>query len=270
MLAVHPSKRPALLVAPPGSAGISYLFLSSLLHLNGDPVPTSKARDQPAEAARAGSSAPAQSEADFQGLLRLYKHEVLDRLPVVQHFRFGSVLRWSEPGSSTPLPSTSDTLSDEELETLDATLDKRVMAEGTVAPWSLPSLSGDQKPDEILEKLPSPTLSRTASMTSASSLPATRTGSPSPKSRASPLPYSASSPNGNGSTMPPLGTSPMRSPMQRRMSRLSICEMAGDEPATEGTAAAPAPTSAEAIREMVKGGNKELVAEGDESPFDFV
>ncbi|GAA5990222.1 hypothetical protein JCM10908_005881 [Rhodotorula pacifica] len=273
---IHPSKRPALLVAPPGSAGISYLFLSSLLHLHGDPVP----------AATATSPSPSSSNSDdqdFQGLLRLYKHEVLDRLPVVQHFQFGPILRWvaADSEASLPLPSTGDSLTDDELEALDATLDRRVTADGTVAPWALPSLSGTATPDEILERLPSPVASRTSSPAGkevglappelASELSGTkRSGSVSPRARTSPLPYPSPTSIGAGTDTPAWATgSPTRAPMQRRMSRLSICEMSGandgggDEEQSESEAK-------EALREAVKSGNKELVSEGDESTFDFV
>lgn len=266
--AVHPSKRPALLVAPPGAAGISYLFLSSLLHLHGDPVP-------------ATSSADASPDKSFEGLLRLYKHEVLDRLPVVQHFRFGPVLRWALPEGASLLPSTSDDLTDEELEALNATLDRRVTADGTVAPWALPTLSGNSTPEEILERLPSPALSRnsrTASPAGGEQRTAARSGSVSPRMRTSPLPYLSSSPPSSSPSLT-VGTdgaaavfgSPTRSPMPRRMSRLSICEVnANEEADSESHAQGGQQDSAEAIRAAMKSGNKDLVAEGDESTFDFV
>ncbi|GAA5879211.1 hypothetical protein JCM3774_003522 [Rhodotorula dairenensis] len=289
---IHPSKRPALLVAPPGAAGISYLFLSSLLHLHGDPVP-----------ARASSTPTA--DKDFQGLLRLYKHEVLDRLPVVQHFRFGPILRWALPGpgsssssvelEGTRLPSSGDHLTDAELEALDATLDRRVTADGTVAPWALPSLSGQSTPEEILERLPSPAMSRnsrTASPAAAGGsnnnggnsgggeqVRTVRSGSVSPRMRTSPLPYSDSNPSANGAVF----GSPTRGPMQRRPSRLSFCEVNNDNdntadenessaaPTQAGGGATAASSSAiDPVRAAVKSGNKDLVSEGDESTFDFV
>lgn len=274
---VHPSKRPALLVAPPGAAGISYLFLSSLLHLHGDPVPASSS---------SSSSADDSPDKSFEGLLRLYKHEVLDRLPVVQHFRFGPVLRWALPTSTDSLlPSTSDDLTDEELEALNATLDRRVTADGTVAPWALPTLSGNSTPEEILERLPSPALSRnsrTASPAGGNSEQRTaRSGSVSPRMRTSnPLPYSSSPPPSSSPSLT-VGTdgaaavfgSPTRSPMPRRMSRLSICEVNANDEADESRAQAGGQqdsSSVEAVRAAIKSGNKELVAEGDESTFDFV
>ncbi|GAA5969571.1 hypothetical protein JCM8115_003078 [Rhodotorula mucilaginosa] len=275
---IHPSKRPALLVAPPGAAGISYLFLSSLLHLHGDPVP-------------ATTSADASSDKSFEGLLRLYKHEVLDRLPVVQHFRFGPVLRWALPATTDSLlPSTSDDLTDEELEALNATLDRRVTADGTVAPWALPTLSGNSTPEEILERLPSPALSRNSRTASPAGgnggeqRTAARSGSVSPRMRTSnPLPYSSSPPPSSSPSLT-VGTdgaavfgSPTRAPMPRRQSRLSICEVNAnnEEEADESRAQAggqqdSSSSSVEAIRAAIKSGNKDLVAEGDESTFDFV
>lgn len=287
---VHPSKRPALLVAPPGAAGISYLFLSSLLHLHGDPVP-----------AAASSASNPSADKDFQGLLRLYKHEVLDRLPVVQHFRFGPILRWTLPSPSpeagTPLPSSSDDLTDAELEALDATLDRRVTADGTVAPWALPSLSGKSTPEEILERLPSPALSRNSRTASPAGGPGgepqqvrtARSGSVSPRMRTSPLPYSTTSSSSSSAglglgmgadasaTNGAIFGSPTRGPMQRRPSRLSFCEVNNNTDADADDAApasnlppGSASTLTDADRAAVKSGNKDLVQEGDESTFDFV
>jgi hypothetical protein len=143
--------------------------------------------------------------------MRLYRSEVLQRLPVVQHFRFGTILRWVDAVSGEPLPSTGDGLSKEEREALDSTLDKRERDSGTVAPWALPALSGELTPEEVLTRLPSPLLA--GSPTSPDpSFPAP--ASPSPKSSSpGPKPYS---------------TRPQQL-VTRRASTLSMAESADEE-----------------------------------------
>lgn len=253
------------------------MFLSSLLHLHGDPVPAARRTRSTSPDQSPGSTS--RDEEDFHGLLRLYKHEVLDRLPVVQHLRFGSVLRWTIPGKDEPLPSSSDDLSDDDLEALNATLDRRVTADGTVAPWALPALSGDARPEEMLERLPSPSLSRTSSSPRAESPTTPRTGSP---SRSGSVSGPAPAAYGAGSESPfasPVG----RIPMPRRKSRLSFCETSSEgEGGTDQIVDAGsgknrsaktgdgAPPDEQAVRDMVRLGNEALVNEGDESPFDFV
>ncbi|GAA5994718.1 hypothetical protein JCM11641_001314 [Rhodosporidiobolus odoratus] len=183
---IHATKRPLSLLSHPSvsSSRTAYLYLSSLLQLD---------REQ---------------EGDVDGLLRLYRSEVLQRLPVVQHFRFGPALRWVDATTGKSLvPSSGDGLSEEEREKLTATLDKRERDSGTVAPWALPALSGEQTPEDILSRLPSPALppgspsTPTKEAPSVPPSPASSSGSPLPR------PYSAGSSAGLG---------------QRRMSKLSI------------------------------------------------
>lgn len=152
---VHPSKRPVSLLSPPNASPnrIAYLFLSTLLHVHDDDPSSSSP-----------SATPAATADEDAGLLRLYRAEVLQRLPVVQHLRFGAVLRWVRAGSTStltspepePLPSTGDDLAPAARAALDTALDRRVTDEGTVAPWAIPSLSGETPPAELLERLPSP------------------------------------------------------------------------------------------------------------------
>ncbi|GAA5900551.1 hypothetical protein JCM8208_000532 [Rhodotorula glutinis] len=139
---IHPSKRPASLLSPPNASPnrIAYLFLTTLLHLRDDP-------------SRSGAASTDDEDA---GLLRLYRAEVLDRLPVVQHLRFGAVLRWTSATDGTDLPSTGDGLDPAAQLALDDVLDQRVRDSGTVAPWALPALSGEVPAGEMLERLPSP------------------------------------------------------------------------------------------------------------------
>ncbi|BGP33528.1 Serine/threonine-protein phosphatase 2A activator 1 [Rhodotorula toruloides] len=191
---IHPSKRPVSLLSTPSLSPqhISYLFLTTLLHIN------------------AGSTSPATSSGDEpDGLLRLYRAEVLHRLPVIQHLHFGPFFRWTRAGTGEVLPSSGDGLDDEEKKQLDEMLNQRVTSEGTVAPWALPSLSGEKTPSEILERLPSP--ARTPPR-SASPEEQRRDSPPSPGSRTSSLPRPYSESPGGAA----LG--------RRRMSRLSISE----------------------------------------------
>lgn len=83
------------------------------------------------------------------GLLKMYRAEVLHKVPVVQHFYFGDVLAWRRYDPALPfqgdvLPSTADHMDEQERALLDETDDaaRRERDEGTVAPWALPSLSG--------------------------------------------------------------------------------------------------------------------------------
>lgn len=197
---VHPSKRPASLLSPPKTSptGVSYLFLTTLLHLNGD--------------------VPAGPQEDDDSLLRLYRHEVLDRLPVVQHFRFGPFLRWMRTGTEEALRSSGDGLDEAERAALDDTLDQRERGEGTVAPWALPALSGELPPDQALARLPtpvSPKASRPPSLhADESSAPA------SPVALAADLPKPASPP----SPVPTPYSSGHSGLGPRRTSRLSVSE----------------------------------------------
>ncbi|GAA5994533.1 hypothetical protein JCM5350_006388 [Sporobolomyces pararoseus] len=43
-----------------------------------------------------------------QGLWKMYKEEVLAKVPVVQHLRFGSLIRWTSRDTEEVLPSTGD------------------------------------------------------------------------------------------------------------------------------------------------------------------
>ncbi|GAA6035695.1 hypothetical protein JCM8097_004975 [Rhodosporidiobolus ruineniae] len=201
---IHSSKRPATLLCPPSLSpnGIGYLYLSSLL-----------------------SPSSTRSAEDSTGLLKLYRSEVLQRLPVVQHLRFGPVLRWVDASSGEPLPSTGDGLTPEARAALDRLLDKRERDSGTVAPWALPALSGERTPDELLTRLPSP----------AASQPET------PRSEAPPSPtttaLAAAAAGGSGTESPvprPYSTPSPHKLGARRASRLSVCESRAEQGEGDG------------------------------------
>ncbi|GAA5852361.1 hypothetical protein JCM8547_006754 [Rhodosporidiobolus lusitaniae] len=206
---IHASNRPTSLLSSPTTSPsrISYLFLSSLFHLNSSSPPASFA-----------STSHSIAPNDDDGLLKLYRSEVLHRLPVIQHFRFSAILRWVDARTGEPLSSTGDGLSEQEREALDATLDKRERDSGTVAPWALPSLSGEKTPEELLTRLPSPSLNPSSPLASSPTTP--KNDSPTPSSPVTPAseggspvpkPYSAMAPHLLG---------------HRRASRLSIAESA--------------------------------------------
>ncbi|BGP17827.1 hypothetical protein JCM10213_008373 [Rhodosporidiobolus nylandii] len=200
---VHASAGSSALLSPPSMTptGVAHLYLSSLLHLNSnfDPSRTSDSID---------------------GLFHLYCSEVLQRLPVVQHLRFGEVLRWVDAKTGERLTSSGDGLCDEERETLTSELDQRERDSGTVAPWALPSLSGVQTPDEVLSRLPSPVAAS-----------ASRPGSPKKSSPPSPRTLASATASGTNSPLPrPHSACGLG---QRRMSRLSIAESLDGEEVEE-------------------------------------
>lgn len=67
------------------------------------------------------------------GLMKMYREEVLKKVPVVQHFWFGEILAWRQKGTGEELPSSGDGKEDPEVEV------ERQRDEGTVAPWTLPT-----------------------------------------------------------------------------------------------------------------------------------
>lgn len=76
----------------------------------------------------------------------MYKEEVLKKVPVVQHFKFGRVLRWRRAGDEVDLESSGDGIEEEEEQEDEKLVSGRERDEGTVAPWALPSLSGTIPP----------------------------------------------------------------------------------------------------------------------------
>lgn len=75
------------------------------------------------------------------GLIKMYREEVLKKVPVVQHFRFGEVLAWKRESTGEGMESGGDGRGEEEM-----VEGAREGVEGTVAPWSIPSLSGIASP----------------------------------------------------------------------------------------------------------------------------
>lgn len=152
------------------------------------------------------------------GLMKMYREEVLKKVPVVQHFWFGGILAWRDARTGEPLPSTGDGVELPEEEVKEEVF-LRVRDEGTVAPWALPSLSGITPPSD------SPALSPSASALSTSSLSGLRQGS-------APSPAPAT-------TVPQPFVPPAIFPkMTRRASRLSISESSVPTVGDEGGASA--------------------------------
>ena len=179
----------------------------------------------------------------------MYRAEVLEKVPVVQHFWFGGVLGWRKatiddetttgqlvhPFKGEQLPSTGDSMAEEERAAVDELDNIRERDEGTVAPWALPQLSGRGSPNRS-----SPT----------STAPPSRLGStsttPAPATGTAPKPF----------------TPPTLFPSLRRKSSLSLSHLAGAE---------PEPEREDGEGEEAKGGRGTVAEEGgaaaSSSPF---
>lgn len=77
------------------------------------------------------------------GLMKMYREEVLKKVPVVQHFWFGGILAWRKKGTAEELPSSGDGKEDPEVEV------ERQRDEGTVAPWTLPTSPPEVSPPSM-------------------------------------------------------------------------------------------------------------------------
>lgn len=150
--AAHPTLRPSSILRPAQISphGVSYLFLSSILHLNA--LKTGPFHEHSPLLHNIATTVPSWHKVQT-GLAKMYSVEVLQKVPVVQHFWFGGVLGWRKAGSGEDLPSSGDALSEEDREAQagegsrspDEPLD-RVDNVNVVAPWKLPSLSGTALP----------------------------------------------------------------------------------------------------------------------------
>mgnify|MGYP001615130330 CR=1 FL=1 len=118
--------------------GISFMFLSSILHIND--LKTGPFAEHSPMLHNIASTVPNWAKVNT-GLTKMYRAEVLEKVPVVQHLRFGGVLAWRRHGTGEPMTSSGDHLDDEARRGEDEVGFKRERDEGTVAPWALPSLS---------------------------------------------------------------------------------------------------------------------------------
>lgn len=180
-LVAHPTLRPSSILRPAAISplGVSYLFLSSILHLN--QLKTGPFHEHSPLLHNIATTVPNWAKVE-SGLCKMYKVEVLQKVPVVQHFWFGGVLGWRRagtgagPGTGEELPSSGG---GEEAEGGEGVQDEplgRCGAEEVVAPWKLPSLSGTTPP------LPTPRTASSGGCVASASAPPSRTPSSSSSS----------------------------------------------------------------------------------------
>ncbi|GAA5874021.1 hypothetical protein JCM16303_002665 [Sporobolomyces ruberrimus] len=185
---------------------------SSSLHLNTSSSPSNLLRSLllPSSSTPSNTSTPDHSGTSTplkhhyeketrSDLFQLYVHTTLISIPCLLHLRFGSILPFlsSKSPHHSKLPSSSDRFPDtpsnvfdqnvqlkgggeEEDERLEDVQNRRVGSEGTVAPWNVPSLAGQEhlgasqegggNGQEGGERRPSPLLKRGRSRLSISEL----------------------------------------------------------------------------------------------------
>ncbi|KAM0786358.1 hypothetical protein ACM66B_001829 [Microbotryomycetes sp. NB124-2] len=145
-LRAHPSLKPSAILAPNQISHMnqSYLFLSSILHVN--ELKSGPFAEHSPLMHNIATTVPSWSKVST-GLFKMYREEVLKKLPVVQHFWFGRVLGWREYVAGGPafqgpvLESSGDRLSPDEKDTIEEVDQMRERDEGTVAPWALGNLT---------------------------------------------------------------------------------------------------------------------------------
>ncbi|KAI5481820.1 phosphotyrosyl phosphatase activator [Pseudohyphozyma bogoriensis] len=124
--------------------GITHRFIPALLRLE-TTTPATPDTESPTSAS---------ANANDQGLLKMYREEVLKRLPVIRHLRFGEILPWKPAGVSGEAATEAELKSSGGIHVAmdeDALAARRVRDEGTVAPWALPSLSGTEMVDNLAD-----------------------------------------------------------------------------------------------------------------------
>ncbi|GEM08613.1 hypothetical protein Rt10032_c06g2630 [Rhodotorula toruloides] len=104
----HPSLRPASILSVPTIEPLapSYLFLSSIMHVRA--IKRGPFHEHSPLLHQIASTVPTFHKVT-KGLWEMYKAEVLVKLPVVQHCRFGEYgLRWRDKETGAELPSSGD------------------------------------------------------------------------------------------------------------------------------------------------------------------
>ncbi|ORY74088.1 hypothetical protein BCR35DRAFT_144601 [Leucosporidium creatinivorum] len=234
----HPTVRPSSILAPQAISplGISYLFLSSILHVND--LKTGPFAEHSPLLHNIASTVPNWTKVST-GLLKMYREEVLKKVPVVQHFWFGGVLGWRkatvneqgnlvDPFQGPTMESSGDHLEEEDKEAVEQLDSVRERDEGTVAPWALPSLSGSGHNSPVRNNSAAPRSRHTSSTSSSSS----SNGTPSHSTTGTPIPprYSPSNP----SPPPQPFVPPALFPLKRRGSLLGMGNGEQSAPATGG------------------------------------
>ncbi|BGP49724.1 Serine/threonine-protein phosphatase 2A activator 1 [Rhodotorula kratochvilovae] len=133
----HPTLRPSSILSPASLAPLapSYLFLSSILHIH--TLKRGPFSEHSPLLHQIATTVPSFAKV-AKGLWEMYRAEVLAKLPVVQHCRFGALaLRWVDKESGEELPSSGDGRADDEGEPAGAgegdAADAPVI---TPAPWA--------------------------------------------------------------------------------------------------------------------------------------
>ncbi|BGP33535.1 Serine/threonine-protein phosphatase 2A activator 1 [Rhodotorula toruloides] len=136
----HPSLRPASILSVPTIEPLapSYLFLSSIMHVHA--IKRGPFHEHSPLLHQIASTVPTYQKVT-KGVWEMYKAEVLAKLPVVQHCRFGEYgLRWRDRETGAELPSSGDGRKDDQDEDdgagAVAFLDAPVV---TPAPWAHPA-----------------------------------------------------------------------------------------------------------------------------------
>ncbi|GAA5841020.1 hypothetical protein JCM11251_006785 [Rhodosporidiobolus azoricus] len=166
----HPTLRPSSIPTPPSpSFSSSNLFSSSLAHIH--TMKKGPFHEHSPLLHQISTTVPNWTKAT-KGLWEMYKVEVLGKLPVVQHVRFGLGLAWRDASTGEELPSTGDGRDDED-EVVDgdeAGLGGPVI---TPAPWASSSSptpgSGGMRPLPSSSRLPSFNAPTTSSFSAAAS-----------------------------------------------------------------------------------------------------
>ncbi|SCV70433.1 BQ2448_1827 [Microbotryum intermedium] len=146
----HPTLRPSSILTPSTiePEASSYIFLSSILHVN--QLKRGPFAEHSPMLHTIASTVPNWGKVG-QGLLKMYKVEVLGKLPVVQHVRFGRVLSWTDWETGVVLESSrsGEDGVDGEGDEGEGGEDKD---QGTKAPWVLAAASNGSN----LTSIPSP------------------------------------------------------------------------------------------------------------------
>ncbi|GAA6017406.1 hypothetical protein JCM11491_006646 [Sporobolomyces phaffii] len=103
----HPTLRPAHILQPRILAPFasSYLLPSSILHIHA--LKSGPFSEHSPLLHQIASTVPNWTKVQ-SGLWKMYREEVLAKVPVVQHLRFGNLIRWTTRDVGEELPSTGD------------------------------------------------------------------------------------------------------------------------------------------------------------------
>ncbi|KDE05630.1 hypothetical protein MVLG_04001 [Microbotryum lychnidis-dioicae p1A1 Lamole] len=143
-LQAHPTLRPSSILTPSTiePEAPSYLFLSSILHVN--QLKRGPFSEHSPMLHTIASTVPNWGKV-VQGLLKMYKVEVMGKVPVVQHVRFGRVLSWTDWETGVVLESSRSEEEGVDGEGEEGEAEGEEKDQGTKAPWLLASASSGDK-----------------------------------------------------------------------------------------------------------------------------